>query len=1060
MLGAFGRPGEPPRLLVIHAWDAAQEGEDPLGLEPHRLLWDATPKPQALHGQTWQEVLSDHILGADHPPRWVLLAGSTQTLLIDRAKWAQNRLLRFDWTELLGRREDPALKAAAVLLGRECLLPPDGADGPDGGEALLDTLDANAHKHAFAVSEDLKYALQEAIQLLGDEAARALIAQARDQKKGIFSGDRGLDAGQLTLECLRLMYRLLFLFYIEARPELAYVPIRSSDTYLRGYSLEMLRDLELVPLIDAESQNGLFFDASIRRLFALIHAGHQGAAQARLGDAIHHSFGILPLDSHLFDPRGTPLLNGVQFPNRVWQRVIQLMSLSRPGSGTGRGRRRRGRVSYAQLGINQLGAVYEALLSYRGFFAKTDLYEVKKAGESPTVLDAAHFVPPAALEQYSEEERVFDRDEAGHRKLRLYPKGSFIYRLAGRDREKSASFYTPEVLTQCLVKYALKELLKDKTADQILHLTVCEMAVGSAAFLNEAVNQLAEAYLDRKQAELGRRIPHDRYARELQRVKMYIADRNCFGVDLNPVAVELAEVSLWLNAISGSDRVPWFGYQLFCGNSLIGARRQVYDQARLKPRAAPPWHETAPRRIDPLTRERQAGEVYHFLLPDPGMASYKDRTAKDLYPEAFAALKTWRKGFSRPLDPEEIANLRALSDLIDDLWDQHTQELARDRALTEDWLPVWGQPGAEADDLPLDGDAQPGQAQGHRSSTRDKDRIRTNGIFNDNSPTASAYRRLKLAMDYWCALWFWPLDQAALLPDRATFWFEVGLLLRGNVIDTRPQGELDLVVDTRPEELAPQPQASLPGFELQLPLVSAPTTRDITDRFGQLHIEKLFQHFPRLALVDEIARRRRFFHWELAFADIFYAPHPAGDGVRPRGGFDLILGNPPWIKVEWNESGVLSDANPLFALRGFSATRLAQEREAAFQQHPDLEAAWLDELTEAEATQNFLNATQNYPLLKGVQTNLYKCFLPQAWMIGAPGGVQGFLHPEGIYDDPRVGCSGRRPIRGCGGTFQFDNELTLFADVDHHAKFSINLYGDAYPNPSPQDEASSPSEGR
>jgi type II restriction/modification system DNA methylase subunit YeeA len=106
----------------------------------------------------------------------------------------------------------------------------------------------------------------------------------------------------------------------------------------------------------------------------------------------------------------------------------------------------------------------------------------------------------------------------------MYPKGSFIYRLAGRDRQKSASYYTPQVLTQCLVKYALKELLNSdrvKKADDILTLTVCEPAMGSAAFLNEAVNQLAEAYLERKQAELGKRIPHDDYPQELQKVRMY-----------------------------------------------------------------------------------------------------------------------------------------------------------------------------------------------------------------------------------------------------------------------------------------------------------------------------------------------------------------------------------------------------------------------------------------------------------------------------------------------------------------------------------------------------------
>jgi hypothetical protein len=133
--------------------------------------------------------------------------------------------------------------------------------------------------------------------------------------------------------------------------------------------------------------------------------------------------------------------------------------------------------------------------------------------------------------------------------------------------------------------------------------------------------------------------------------------------------------------------------------------------------------------------------------------------------------------------------------------------------------------------------------------------------------------------------------------------------------------------------------------------------------------------------------------WELAFADIF-----AG-----RGGFDLILGNPPWIKVEWQEGGVLGDWHPLFNLRNYTAKRLTEERQAAFDKYPELRADWFDEYQEQEGAQNFLNAVQNYPLLKGVQTNLYKCFLSQAWMLGSGQGVSGFLHLEGIYDDPKSG---------------------------------------------------------
>ncbi len=213
-----------------------------------------------------------------------------------------------------------------------------------------------------------------------------------------------------------------------------------------------------------------------------------------------------------------------------------------------------GRISYATLGINQLGAVYEALLSFRGFFAEETLYEVKSAKvEKPDpIKDAAFFVPEADLHRYRQRERLFDQQG----RVKSYPPGSFIYRMAGRDRQKSASYYTPEVLTRCLVKYALKELLEDEhgeprlaRAEDLLELTICEPAMGSAAFLNEAINQLSERYLQRRQQELGERIAHDRYAHELQRVRMYLADNNVYGVDLNPVAVELAEVSLWLNAI-------------------------------------------------------------------------------------------------------------------------------------------------------------------------------------------------------------------------------------------------------------------------------------------------------------------------------------------------------------------------------------------------------------------------------------------------------------------------------------------------------------------------------
>ena len=999
VLFAGRRHGSVTLLILGAYYGAAGEDEDPLDLKPHPAQYHGeAPPPEALLRERWSDIVTRRIFGQPHPPRWIVLLSPGHVILIERGKWTHNRLLRFDLDDVLGRREDHTLKAAAALLHRECLLPEQGA-------SLLDSLDDNSHKHAFAVSEALKYALRESIELIGNEAIWYLREVARDR---VYRLDDAL-AGELGLQALRYMYRLLFLFYIEARPDLGYAPIEA-EAYRKGYGLERLRDLEMVRLTSEESLDGYYLHHSIQTLFRLIRDGFEGPGGDLFakGGPRTHGFSIRALDSRLFRDDAMPLLNRVKLRNRVLQRVIRLMSLSRPAKGR---RGRRGRISYAQLGINQLGAVYEALLSYRGFFAEEDLYEVKKAGDVPDDLASAWFVPARDLGEYRDEEKVYDRDEQGWRKLRVHPKGTFVYRLAGRDRQKSASYYTPESLTRCVVKYALKELIPDDMpADRILELTVCEPAMGSAAFLNEAVNQLAEKYLDRKQGELGRRIPHAEYADELQKVRHYIADRNVYGVDLNPVALELAEVSLWLNCIHKDGRVPWFGYQLMCGNSLVGARRQVFESAWLgkENKQAERWFNRVPERV----MRRPSGTVYHFLLPDPGMADYRDKAAKALEPANMERIGKWRKDFCKPFTAEQVAEMEALSDRVDELWAAHTEQLARDHRETEDTLPVWGQ-------------AAP--ARERRTTNTWKDRIRAQGIFSEGTRTASPYRRLKLVMDYWCALWFWPIEAADRLPDREAFLNEIALVLTGSVYQP---------------DLGPNQTADLFGEEYAEH--AADIARRISNEIGMLDLDRLFEQFPRLKFVDELARRHRFHHWELAFADLFYGV--AQDG-RVHGGFDLVLGNPPWVRVRWEEGGVLGDYNPLFVLRGHSAAEISGLRGDAFERDADLRSAWLTELEGAEATQTYLGARQNYPLLAGQQTNLYKCFVPQAWMVTREAGVAGFLHPESVYDDPKGGAFRAALYPRLRAHLQFQNEKRLFAEVHHETLFSVNVYGGTAPGP-------------
>lgn len=1000
-LAPADEPDQDPLTLTV---DDAQYRNDPAKSDPRESLLHPDAKTP------WETVITRHIFTLDEPPRWVLLVSFGQICLLDRTKWPERRYLSFNLQDTLNRKEEGTLRATAALLHRESICPAEGF-------ALLDSLDENSHRHAFSVSEDLKDAVRECVELLANEAVYFMREVRKD---AVFSSpDQDLER-ELTRGCLRYLYRLIFILYLEARPALGYLPIKSEE-YLKGYSLESLRDLEMASLDTDVERNGLFFDRSIRLLFKLIFDGYGQDAQTALGSqSIRDDFRIAPLKSHLFDPDNVRLsaktrFDVVRFRNDVLRKVIHRLSLGKQGRGRNA---RSGRISYAQLGINQLGAVYENLLAYTGFFAKTDLYEVKPADEEYDPLKHAYFVTESDLARYQEEERVYvDESVEGvtgnetRRRLLKHKPGDFVYRLAGRNREKSASYYTPESLTQCLVKYALKELLAGRTADEILRLTVCEMAVGSAAFLNEAVSQLAEAYLREKQKETGKTIAHDDYAREKQRVKMRLADNNVFGVDLNPVAVELAEISLWLNSIFEGAHVPWFGLQLAHGNSLVGARRQTFPADLLAERPGrggdkARWTESVPDRVpwpqtptapeaDPVLPPRSEGAIYHWLVPDSGMSVYSDKVVKGLKPKEIAAINAWRKTFCRAFDPGDLKTLRELSAAADKLWTRHLQACSDLRRTTTDPLPVWP-------------DTTPPKP---RTTTQEKDALWAKHILHPYSP----YRRLKLAMDYWCALWFWPIEKAHLLPTRDQFLMELSVLLgvTPQAVEKAAQGEFaSLMV-----EVGGSPMEVQPNF-------------DLNDPSGVVNVETLCKKLPRLALVNEITQSRRFFHWELEFVDIF----------ARRGGFDLIAGNPPWVKVEWNESGILSERNPAFAIRKLSANAIAQARTEQFEQSGRLQE-YLGEYEEAEGTQKFLNALQNYSLLQGQQTNLYKCFIARAWQLGSAQGTTGFLHPEGVYDDPNGGVLRRALYTRLAYHFQFLNVKKLFPEVLHWVTFSINIYG-------------------
>lgn len=949
-----------PFLWVIEAPFAPDEDDaDPLAECPHPAQVPEGIGPVKLPTESWRELLDGRLLRREDAPRWVIVLAGTDVFLVDRDKWAQGKFLHFSLGELMGRRQAKAMRAMAGLLHREVIL-------PEGGSSVLDTLDESSHKHAFAVSTDLKYGARQAIELIANEAIR----HVREVRKEKLYGDEEL-AKKLTRESLTYLYRLLFLFYVEARSaEMeddkgnAVVPMKS-DAYRLGYSLETLRDLEMVPLTSAQARQGTFLDASLRRLFDLVFKGHgYGQRDLKYDRGAASDFAISGLRSPLFDEGRTPILRGVKLRNEVVQKVLQLLSLSKEGRGRGRGGSR-GRISYATLGINQLGAVYEGLLSYSGFFAEEDLYEIRAAKEMNDPEARTYFVGKDKIEEYLEEEKV--KDDRG--RAVVHAKGAYLFRMAGRDREKSASYYTPEVLTRCLTKYTLKERLGEVgsegyvPADEILALTVCEPAMGSGAFLNEAVNQLADAYLERKQAEVGRKIAPERYAIEKQRVKYWIAANNCYGVDLNPLAAELGKISLWLNVLQPGVEAPYFDQRLAVGNSLIGGRREVFDGVDLMKgggKKGDGWLGAVPKKVG-FGEERPAGSVYHFLVPDLGMVPFDgDKVIKELEPEGVKAIKAWRKEICKPYSKAEVGELVRLSDRVDVLW--RDLVLMRERVLGEvrQAYPVW--PASE-------------------EVVEEKDKVRVPLVEECEEKgkhlgkAGAPGERLKAVMDYWVALWFWPISEAGRLPERGEWLADV-------------EGALQRAVGAAGDE-------------------------------GEV---------ARWGVVAGVVERERPQHWEVRFAEVF-----AG-----RGGFDVILGNPPWIKMEWREAGVLGDLLPSIELRGLSAKQVSTERGALLQHRKNL-GSYTSAFESSAGMSAYLVSPRLFPLLEGIQTNLYKCFLVTAWTISGRDGAIGLFHQTGIFDDPRGGRLRRALLPRLRWAITFKNELMLFSEIGHPRPFAFTV---------------------
>ena len=952
----------------------------------------ADPDAPVLEGSEPVESVSralSTLMTDEHGPAFALVLAGQWALVAERERWPEGRWLAVNVQLVVERHETTRggeVERALTCLDARSLVPT--AEGETWWAATLE----DSAAHTVGVSKDLREGVRSSIEILANEVVRRRAARGLEP----LPQERAQD---LALQSLRYIYRIIFLLYAEASPELGVLPVGAAE-YDAGYGLDRLRELALRELHEESAQAGTHIYESLDRLFHLVDGGHNEQVPAA-DEGGFDGLVFRPMRADLFRPVATALIDEVGLGNGALLRVLRHLLLTRENGRSGRGF-----ISYVELGINQLGAVYEGLMSYSGSFATERLWEVAPGGDASK---GSWVVPEDVMKGLEEKDFVTVEDKVtGERRNVTYEKGQFVYRLSGRDRQRSASFYTPEVLTRFTVQQALDELLdqdgRTTSAEEILHLTVCEPALGSGAFAIEAVRQLAEQYLSRRERELGRRVDPEERPRELAKVKAYLALHQVYGVDLNATAVELAEVSLWLDTMVEGLAAPWFGLRLRRGNSLVGARRALYSTSQLKKRA---WLSAAPVAeplsqvatvlddADAASRHRIGGaldvseSIHHFLLPAKGWGSAVEvpKQVRDLVDAGrLKALKTWRREITKAPNKTQTKRLTALARRVEVLWEMTLRRLRVAEAEASRRIGLWGR-----------------EVQDDAGSTVSREDIEAY-----LEAPGSAYRRLRLVMDAWCALWFWPLTTDVTPPSLDEWLSTLEGLLGKQVKDAK--GTDGTLVDA-------SSWAELETMEeVELGLAGARKVQSVVDEHEWLTVVRV------------VAEAQGFFHWELDFATVF-----------ARGGFDLQVGNPPWVRPRTDVASLLSEGDPWWSLSNKPSVVAKNERMPRTLARLGVLRTVLDGTAEVIVLSELLSDPVVYPLLSG-QPDLYRAFMCQVWGHQNEHGISSLIHMETHFTDaktPELRASAYRHLRR---HWQFINELSLF-EIKDNKRYGVHIYG-------------------
>ena len=774
---------------------------------------------------------------------------------------------------------------------------------------------------------------------------------------------------------LIFLYRLLFLLYAEDRGLLPVNDPRYDDYGLR----KRVRD-------DVAAR------MAIKDTFSSVAANYYDrlATLFRLIDHGDPSIGLPPYNGGLFAPESAPLLERVRLPDTVVAGIIYDLSHTRSAS---KDETTRSFVNYRDLSVQQLGSIYERLLEQapvRGddgrIAMRPNPYARKDSGSFYTPQELVDLIVEKTLQPLLEERLKAFETKAGALKSDRRAKAERLEELHALDPAVAAldlKTLDPAMGSGHFLVTAV-DFLSDYIADMVEYVPGVPDWLGndgSGAYVSPLVGRIA-----RIRQEILDRARESQWALDASQltdqaiIRRMVLKRCIYGVDKNPLAVELAKVALWLHSFTVGAPLSFLDHHLRCGDSLLGLRvtEAVDELNRLGGLGA--WSAMTG------AENAAAGMQRIEALSDADVAEVRESAA------LFAGVE------------KTTADLRGLLDVLCGLRWLTAGMKKQERTLCESPLfETLRQRPNDAYALLAHGsglqDMNTSEADRHSRESQNVRHSRESG--NPSSPR--------------------PLDSG---------------LRRSDV----SEGTLDRHSGESRNPSSPDRASS---GSAGLEPASGAGKDPAADTIG----ETLTQEFTTLwHRARAIADRETFLHWEAAFPGVW----EQWQDSHPQGGFDAVIGNPPWDQIEQPEREWFGnrDEEVKQARTGAERKSIIEKKRMAGE-NVALQYALVKE--HAKSLRQFVRSSGNYPLLSGGRINLYSIFVERALRLVKANGLVGLLTPSGIYADKTaarffksVSTKGR-----VAGLFDFENRRLgtdlppFFPDVDSRFKFCALIVGGA-----------------